>query len=65
MFYIVSAKCTKCCIVPHIVVQMSLPVDGVYMNLFNQNKTHLRDWLQNMNREPTCQTKQHFDGETE
>ena len=32
LFYIVFVKCIKSCIVPHIIVQMDLPVDGVCIN---------------------------------
>jgi len=56
MFYIVFLKGIKWGIVPHIIVQMGLPLNGPSL----QNKTRLRDWLRNTKRvqwKPTCHSK--------
>ena len=48
-FYIVFVKRIKWCFVPHIIVQMDPPVDGVCINS-PQNKTRLCGWMRIMIR---------------
>ena len=39
MFYVVFVKCTKLCIVPHIIAQIDLPKDEVYIYVFISTTT--------------------------